>query len=247
MEPGSVLITAAVTAEVGPLVRLLRLGPMRRMWVRNQWVGEQGLAARPVSYYGSTNSRWIVALTGVRPLHTAQLTESLLIGLRPSKVIITGFAGATDPAFKVGDVIVPERIIEGETRQEYRPTLPCHPWRTLYTSPTLAHRPADKKLILENFNAAAVDMESAVIAGRCEKKGIPWVCARAISDTADAELPEFLMKLTHADGRPRIFSAAIHAIIHPSRIPVMMRVGRDARLAAEAIARSVTDLLSGNA
>lgn len=230
MPTQATLITAAVEAEVAALVPMLGL---KRC---------DGAFASSVAYRDESGARLLV-LTGMGGATASGLVGAILGREAIKAVIITGFAGATDPAYAVGQVVTPIEILDGQTGQRYKPSLPCDAWRTLYTSPKLIQSPSAKRMIFEDHGAAAVDMESAPIAAQCEAHQVPWVCVRAISDTAQASLPSYLMKMTFPDGRSNVAAAALHALTHPWHIPTLMRVGRDAKKAAQSLARAVIKLV----
>jgi hypothetical protein len=93
--------------------------------------------------------------------------------------------------------------------------------------------------------ADAVDMESAAAGVAWTAAGVPWLCLRAISDAADAELPPEVLTLTDEDGRPRALAALRYVLRHPGRLPALVRLGRDTGRAVKAVNARVLQALDG--
>jgi adenosylhomocysteine nucleosidase len=93
------------------------------------------------------------------------------------------------------------------------------------------------RLIDEGYTA--LDMETAAVARVCERRGIPWLAFRAVSDMAgDGSLGPVVMTLVDGEGNPRAGTALRFLLTHPHRIPRFVRLGRDARAATVAAAEA---------
>ena len=83
-------------------------------------------------------------------------------------------------------------------------------------------------------------MESAAWARACGQAGVPYVFLRAISDTAEEDLPGYLAGCMDAEGSIRRAAVASRALLHPGSIPALLRMrGRVAaggRVLGEAVA-----------
>ncbi|MEX2672899.1 MAG: hypothetical protein WD294_12415 [Phycisphaeraceae bacterium] len=234
-QPTVTLIVCAVTSEIAPLVRRLRLVRARGRHGAIVYEGDRG-----------ASGRIIVAVTGMGTERAVAATTSLCAITPPKRVIIAGFAGATDPALSVGDVLEPTDLMRQSTGAIYHPTAPSQsPAGRLVTCETLVGEIADKTRLRAETGADAVDMESAAIAGWFDEHGVPWTCIRAVSDAADEALPAFALALTRPDGRPDLAAAARYAITHPRSIGPLMRLGRHARVAGHALAEALTRAIDG--
>ena len=129
---------------------------------------------------------WLSVLTvetGVGPAAVAHALDWLLAGpawrgvpYRPKVLVFAGFAGALDPALRVGDVFLADEVVDGAGRHwpttwpgvvsESRWEPPLHRGRLLAT-PQMVATPDAKARLAESHQARAVDMESAVFAERC--------------------------------------------------------------------------------
>src|SRR5262249_60293193 len=102
--------------------------------------------------------------------------------------------------------------------------------------------PANTRRLGEPFQAHAVDMESAWFASRCTHAGIPFACARAISDEVATPLSAALTSLLSGGSvsPPRLISALTR---HPSMIRELLRLRRDTQRASEQLALALGGLL----
>jgi nucleoside phosphorylase len=132
-----------------------------------------------------------------------------------------GYAGALDPSLKVGDLVIPSQaslfgvdsrrlpLDELEFSGSWKPLrnerlreaaaragLSAY-GGSLITSPYIIGDPLQKKSLYRRFGATAIDMESGSLARVAETRGIPYACARAISDDAN---DEFLAPLSYDPG-----------------------------------------------
>jgi hypothetical protein len=155
---------------------------------------------------------------------------------------MTGFAGAANPNLTVGDVVVPVIIDDEQSGQRYKPTIFADGLGQLHTATHIVSTVAEKALCFNN-GADAVDMETAAMAAACEAAGVRWLAVRAISDAAHEDLPAYLMKLTKPDGRADLGAAIMLAITRPRSIGRLIRLGKAAKLASEALAKRVIGVL----
>ncbi len=117
-------------------------------------------------------------------------------------VVITGFAGATEAGWAVGDLLMPDKVMDlrhdedGRDGPSYRPPFPVSSWRTqlgfrggvLGTVAGVVVEPWDKAQLGSRLGVAAVDLETAAVAAVATHDGVPWVAARVILDPADRPL-----------------------------------------------------------
>lgn len=161
-------------------------------------------------------------------------TEALLRTYRIDHVIGIGIAGGVGDALAVGELLVPEVVVDGERGTELRPDRICvhPPAGKLLTSDALVR---DKSripdLVAEGF--VAVDMESAAIGTVCEVHGVRWSVLRAISDRAgDPVIDDKLVGLIRPDGTPDLRALVWFVCTRPARVPHVAALGRGMALAA---------------
>jgi adenosylhomocysteine nucleosidase len=80
-------------------------------------------------------------------------------------------------------------------------------------------------------------METAAVAAVCEERGVPWSVFRTISDRAsDGLADEAVFGLAHPDGSPDLRAVARFVVRDPTRIPRLIRLGRDMSIATKSAA-----------
>jgi adenosylhomocysteine nucleosidase len=171
---------------------------------------------------------------------------------RPKVVLSAGFAGALQPGMNVGDVLLATEVVDQEGNcwpatwptelppGEWRP--PLHRCRVLTTARLVATA-EEKRALAERHQAAAADMESAVLARACRRHGVPFGCVRAISDAADTALSPRLTELL-TGGRvspPRVVAALARS---PRLAGELWHLARATRRAAEQLGMALGELLT---
>ena len=188
---------------------------------------------------GTLQDRPVVAtVTGMGTKLAKEGTSRLLDAMPVERVVVVGITGAVDDVTPIGTMILPEVVVDSATGVEHRPS-PLGdgtPRGRMWTGDTLL---SDLDVIgrLRSEGVVSLDMETAAIARVCEERGIPWSVFRVISDRAtDGTITEEVFHLSHMDGRPNKQAVARYFVKHPGSLPRMVRMAKDARLAAEAAA-----------
>jgi adenosylhomocysteine nucleosidase len=167
-----------------------------------------------------------VVHTGIGPGAADRAIREVIQCEKPGKVISAGFAGGLDPALGVGDTLVsdsPDVILSREIPLE---------------------TPEEKAAAFRETGARMVDMETAVLAAVCKTAGIPFVAARAVSDSADEPLPvPFQHWFDVERQRPRPFALLGYLLRRPSRVVPFARFVMRLPRIAEALAGAVESAL----
>jgi len=133
---------------------------------------------------------------------SAVATTRLMHRTRCTGVVVTGFAGATQPGFGVGDVVIPQEIVDMHRDGErldgprYRPPLPLEVLRerlagcggVLGTVGGIVADPRDKEQLGRRARVVAVDLESAAAVSAAHGHGVPWVVTRIVLDPMERPL-----------------------------------------------------------
>src|SRR5262249_15792500 len=149
-----------------------------------------------------------------------------------------GITGAVENETSIGTLILPEVVVNSATGEEYRPARlgDGTPSGKMWTGDELLIDP-DVLADLRSNGVVSPDMETAPIAARCERRGIPWSEFRVISDRAsDGTVDEEVFRLSNQDGTPNGRAVARYFLRHPGRIPQMARLARGAKLATKTAA-----------
>ncbi len=205
-----------------------------------------------------TGLRVLVLETGVGQGHTKTALEWILrpssaqgVPSRPSVILAAGFAGALHEAYSEGDVLVATDVIDPEGNRwpaTWPGELPlggdCPPLHRgrLLTMPKLVATPQQKRALAAQYDAVAVDMESAAIARLCQQADVPFGCVRSISDSVHTAIsPRLLSLLAGGQVSPlRLLAAFLRS---PQLVGDVWRLARSTRGAADQLAKALRALL----
>jgi len=193
----------------------------------------------------------VAAVCGIGQTVATSRIEQLINQYKPTRLLLTGFAGGLSEEVDIGWVLTAD-IIANEAGERLkltdRPPEPISETpagsRTILTSDQLIDSPQRKQALHQKHGAVAVDMESFAIARLAEERCIPLTMTRAISDRASEALPAWTQTCVNPDGSSRVASTAAKAIIMPWRIPTLLRLQRNSKVAGEALAYWVEGKLS---
>lgn len=192
---------------------------------------------------GVQGSRIVVGAVGVGTHASTRASARILDEVRPSRVLVVGVAGAVDSDLAIAELISPVAVVDASDGTLYTPHVSPHPVPEAATrTRTLAtvHRFGDPV----PAGASAVDMETAVIAAQCERRGIPWDVRRAISDLPGA-LRATVAALLGADGRADLVAVARLLARDPGQFGALLRLGRDSSRAVASFTASAARELRG--
>jgi adenosylhomocysteine nucleosidase len=227
-----IAILAPMQSELRPLVRLLSLKRSRS--------GDRNLL------WGTLGCVEVVATaTGIGTRAAAITVERVLDFISVQHLVVVGIAGGIGPSVGVGDLVVPELVIDLATGAEYHPNVmgDVEARGTLATSIEALTDPAEAAR-LERQGVIAVDMETAAIAAIGESRACPWSVFRAISDRAgDGSIDPAMLGLAEPDGEPNLPALVRFVLMNPKRIPNLVRLGRGLRLATNSAASGAVSAL----
>jgi adenosylhomocysteine nucleosidase len=220
-----VAVLAPMRHELRPLVRPLSL--------RKSGPGADAL------YSGALGRIEIVAaITRMGTLAAARAAARVLDSGAIDHLVVVGIAGGIGASVAIGDLVVPELVIDLSTGAQRRPVRigAAEPRGTLATSDGLIVDRGEFAR-LEALGVIAIDMETSAIAAVCERRGCPWSVFRAISDRAgDPDVDQEVFELAGPDGGPNLPAIARFVLTRPWRLPKLARIARDMRIATHAAA-----------
>jgi hypothetical protein len=163
---------------------------------------------------------------------------------RPKRTLLAGFSGALQEGLNVGDLILATEFLDPKGERWPATWLPPSDWQPgirrgrLLTTAHLISDPEEKRRLGRQYDALAVDMESAVAARLCHRHGVPFGCLRVISDDWDTPIsPRLVDLLRH--GRvalPRLLAAVLRS---PRLVREMWQLARHTRIAAQQLGRGL--------
>jgi len=157
--------------------------------------------------------------------------------------ISSGFAGALRRDLRVGEIAAArlvrradrDMLVAGD-RELLAAAADAHARqvdRFLTTDHMVLHASEKYALVDE---ADAVEMESFAILAEAARHGVRAVAVRAVSDAAETSLPFDFDKAIDDRGRIRLGSLIAGVARRPHRIPALLRLARDCRMAAQQLA-----------
>ncbi len=224
-----VLVTFAVDAEFAP-------------WRKRRKLEQLTVSGLP--FHQAKVGRAVVDLvvTGMGS-ESARRAAEVAMSLPYSFCIASGFAGGLRPGYKVGDILVARAVqLCGQGK-----TIECasnlvtgalevgaKPASLFLTTDRVAST-VEEKARLARF-ADAVDMESFSVLCVAQARNLPAVAIRVLSDSHDRGMPENIDAAVGEKGNVKAGGVLKYVVRHPLAVPALLRLGRESKTAAEALA-----------
>jgi adenosylhomocysteine nucleosidase len=182
--------------------------------------------------------RVVAVVTGIGTQPAKETTERLLDGIPVDHVMVVGIAGGMGPSVAIGDLVLPEVVIDEATGRQVRPvTLGSATARgTIVTSDKFGYDDATNARLIAD-GCVAVDMETSAIGLVCKARGVPWSAYRGISDRGDDDTVDVeVLKLAGTDGTGDFKALAWYLVRKPWKIVHLARLGKGTQKAVNAAA-----------
>jgi len=176
-----VAMVAALEREVRPLVK---------GWGRV----EREYEGRRHRFFESGQA--VVVCGGIGADAARRATEAVIALYQPELVLSVGFAGALDPAMKVGEIFSPGRVIDAGDGS----SVEIAAGRGVLVSALSIAGMEQKAKLAESYAAQAVDMEAAAVARGARARGVRFMAVKAISDESAFSMPP-LDRFVNHDGQ----------------------------------------------
>jgi adenosylhomocysteine nucleosidase len=224
-----VLVTFAVDAEFAPWRRLRNLSQIELggVTISQAQIG-RALVDFVVTGMGAKNARRVANIVMAQPYTIC---------------VASGFAGALKPEHTIGSILVADavqqigkaRTLESSRQLVYAASQDGAFRTKMFLTSDSVVRTSEEKAKLAPF-ADAVDMESFAILSSAHERKLSAVAIRVISDTSTRDIPIFLDAIVDEMGRVKIGGLVRKIVSHPIHLPALVRLGRDSKTAAEALA-----------
>jgi len=225
-----VALLAPMVSELRPLLRKLSLERTR--------LGDVD------AHSGISGGIEVVATkTGMGMAAATRATEGLLDSTTVDHVVVVGIAGGVGPTIEIGDLVVPEVVVDGRDGKEYRPAPLGEktPRGRIVSSDQFGYEP-DVTARFAAEGVVALDMETGAVAAVCERRGVPWSTFRAISDRGDDHTVDpAVLGLANQDGTANGGAVVRYLLRRPWRIFRLAKLGKDAGVAADRAASAALD------
>jgi adenosylhomocysteine nucleosidase len=173
--------------------------------------------------------RWWLVANGPGPRCVEQVLKQKM---DVTGIINTGFCGALDPTLRVGDIVtwgdVPSkaRYVSGEISSSDRVVVTAE----------------EKRRLRETTGAIAAEMEAGAAKRIAQEWGVPFYCIRAVSDTANEDMPLDFNLYRDSAGRFSLPRIALAAVSRPfTRIPALKRLEANCNVASESLGAFFAD------
>ncbi len=160
-------------------------------------------------------------------------------------IISFGVAGGLAPNLRPGDWVVASAILESETVRETDPAwsrkllgaIAGASHSLILGADTPIAEPAMKRELHQATGAAAVDMESHVVARLAAEHGLAFASVRVVVDAADRAIPRAALRGMTDDGRTDGVAVLRDLIARPSQLSPLARIAVDALVARSEMLR----------
>lgn len=208
-------IVAALEREIRPLVK-------------NWRSHKQDYEGRTYRFY--ENSQAVLICGGIGPAAARRATQAVIALYSPELIYSAGFAGAANEAIKVGDLLIPRRVINASDGSSVDTGTGQG---ILVTFPEVAS-PEQKAKLAASFGAQAVDMEASSVAQAAGARSINFAAVKAISDEIDFALPPVDAFIT-STGQFRTSKFALFLLVCPWLWTTALRLARNSSQAQRAL------------
>ena len=174
-----IAVTFALPAESADFVRLLEKPAL------NSREGVETIRGR-------LHGKMVVVIhTGVGKMICRQRMEVMFRREKFQWLISAGFAGALEPELRVGHLLIGENYSSPNLLALHQKELTVDGTflGKLATVPRMIESVAQRETLNKRTGAAAVDMETEIIAEICHAHDVPMLSVRAISDTSVEPFP----------------------------------------------------------
>lgn len=215
-----IAILAALPSELKPLVRGWKKDTATQhvsLWTQIDGDGDELVAA----------CAGMGANAATRAFQAAEARGPLDL------VLNVGLAGATGAGAALGAVSSVSEVIDVQTGERYALTEGKRELR-LATVVRTAHA-AEKARLAATYGAVLVDMEAATVARMAAMRALPMCAFKAVSDEADAVLPD-IDRFVTSEGQLRTSRFVAHVAVRPRYWAAVAALARQSKLASAALA-----------
>jgi adenosylhomocysteine nucleosidase len=197
-----------------------------------------------------------LAVTGDGDRNAREGIAAVLSAVPVRRLLLIGVAGALRPGLLVGALVAAESVLrEGAATLHADPALVALASRctaarvgVAVTAGRIADTPTEKRRLWELAATpdapVVVDLESAGFAEVASGAGVPWLCLRAISDTAEEGLPALLNRSRDDGGAVRRGRVLRGLLAEPHALPALLSLRSRVRQCAAVLATAAHALVT---
>jgi len=158
-------------------------------------------------------------------------------------IVSTGFCGALDPELEIGDAVVATYVVGPQGRYPAIPLSDAHGVaRGIVISTDHVVGSAMEKRGLREQGGSVVEMEAAAVAMGAQALGLPFSCARAVTDLATEDMANDFGAVLRPDGHFDTIGLIRHMLRRPGvRLPELVRLRQNCTRAARNLGEFFAD------
>ena len=220
-----VAIVAALEREVRPLLKGWR-------------VSQKEVGGRRFRFFEKDD--FVLVCGGIGAEAARRAAEAVIAVYAPSVIYSAGFAGALDPALKVGEVVQPRRVVNASDGS----SVDFDQGEGILVSFGSVASPAQKASLRDSFGAQALDMEAAAIARAAEARGAAFAVVKVISDEFDFSFPA-MERFVDSNGQFLERRFVWFTALRPWQWARVARLARNSNRASLALCERLRKMLGG--
>ena len=180
-----------------------------------------------------------ILVTGIGCQNAETSLRQFLVKNLPKQVLTCGFAGGLNPELASGDVV----YMTGYPALEERLANTNAKLANFFSAARIATTVAEKQQLRTESGADVVEMESGIIFEVCRESRIPCAMVRAISDTANEDLPLDFNALSKPDLSLDYGKLAWAIVKSPWKIGALLQLHQKTSFAARQLANVVAKVI----
>ena len=209
----------------------------------------------------------VLAISGMGRVRAESAIRAVLEERSPSAVLSLGFAGGLVAGQRAGDLVVAQVLIPAGSAPNGEPnprvSEALHTDQTLVdkalgvlttlglryrtgacvTASRLVSCPESKRRLGLDTDALAVEMESFWVALACHERNVPFLVVRAVVDTVERPLPDFIAASELDAGSGNRWRRGLPLMFRPWSLPALIRLGSAASKARNSLAAFTSGFL----
>ncbi|TDR94482.1 phosphorylase [Enterovirga rhinocerotis] len=170
-----------------------------------------------------------------------------------SGVVSFGLAGGLEPGLGAGDIVIADEVrsedrsypcsvslVADWIRRAETAGIPLASGRAMLGVDAPVASAAEKAALRARTGAAALDMESHIVADWATRHALPFGVLRVISDAADGTIPPAAIAAMREDGGIDVAAVMRSLVRNPGQIPALIRTARDGAAAFRMLRRAAS-------
>ena len=224
MDMSRLALVAALEREVRPL--------LKHWQVRNR-----EHAGRQYRFYENRDA--VLVCGGIGPQAARRAAEAAIVLYGPDLLYSVGYAGALDPALKIGAVLTPAQVIDAKDGS--RVEIPNG--RGVLLSHDAVASVAQKSRLRDSYGSQAIDMEASAVAKAAQARGVFFRAVKVISDEFNFELPAF-GRFVDVEGRFHQSRFTLHGLVRPWLWLRLVHLAGNSARATRALCGALREILA---